>query len=524
MLILRIKQAQSALADGLLDEAYELAQAADFRQHRRGQQLVSQLAQALATRGRDHLESRRIQQALKDCNKADKLIGNTPEVAELRSLLCNALEEKMQNGQGKTVQLDQIRKHIENNWLSTAEEMLSETPPSPEVNLLVQQVQAKRMETDAILQKGRDALIREDFETAVELLLKAGTAGKQNQKLAELSDQVRTQLIEKIRRHLEQGRIDLAQSLLQQAKPLAAGDLDIQQLSRAIQHCRHALEFLTRGQPHQAAGILRKLKTLLPDAHWLDAALQNTCQSADSLDSLLTGPLGLTLPEDSNYSSAAAAKKMDNNFNKMALSSPSDCPVSPSPAGRFLLQIDGVGSYLIVCKSQVTVGPISSSQPPDVGLIAEPNLRNILIERTDEDYFLHCESPLSVNEKMVTEKLLADSDSIALSPRCRFKFRLPNPASTTALLSLSTAHLPRADIRHAILMDREILIAPQSNAHIPTPLLAEPVILYWQNGQWFCRTKEPVLAGAAPITRQKGLPLGNSIKTGPLSLVITEFN
>jgi len=523
VLILRIKQAESALADGLLDEAYKLAQAADFRQHRRGQQLAGRLAQALTRRGREHLDARRLQQALKDCNQADKLIGSTPEVAELRALLCNALEEKMQQGQGKTVQLDQIRKHIENNWLSTAEEMLSETPPSPEVNLLVQQVQAKRLEADAILQKSRDALNREDFETVVELLLKAGPAGKQNQKLAELARQVCTLMIEKIRRHLEQGRIDLAQSLLKQAKPLAAGDLEVQQLARAIQHCRHALEFLTRGQPHQAAGILRKLKTLLPGARWLDAALQNTCQSAESLDSLLTGPLGLALPEDSNYPSAAV-KEMDPDFNKKPLSSPSDFPVSPSPAGRFLLQIDGVGSYLVVCKSQVTVGPISSSQPPDVGLIAEPNLHNILIERSEEDYFLHSESPISVNDKMVTEKLLADSDSIALSPRCRFKFRLPNPASTTALLALSAAHLPRADVRQVLLPDREILIGPQSNCHIPTPLLAEPVILYWQNGQWFCRTKEPVLAGAAAINRQQGLPLGTPLKTGPLSMVITEFH
>jgi len=365
-------------------------------------------------------------------------------------------------------------------------------------------------------------LNREDFETVVELLLKAGPAGKQNQKLAELARQVCTLMIEKIRRHLEQGRIDLAQSLLKQAKPLAAGDLEVQQLARAIQHCRHALEFLTRGQPHQAAGILRKLKTLLPDARWLDDALQNTCQSAESLDSLLTGPLGLALPEDSNYPSAAA-KEMDPDFKKKPLSSPSDFPVSPSPAGRFLLQIDGVGSYLVVCKPQVTVGPISSSQPPDVGLIAEPNLRNILIERSEEDYFLHSESPISVNDKMVTEKLLADSDSIALSPRCRFKFRLPNPASTTALLALSAAHLPRADVRQVLLPDREIIIGPQSNCHIPTALLAEAVILYWQDGQWFCRTKEPVLAGAAPINRQKGLPLGTSIKTGSLSLVITEF-
>ena len=92
------------------------------------------------------------------------------------------------------------------------------------------------------------------------------------------------------------------------------------------------------------------------------------------------------------------------------------------------------------------------------------------------------------------------------------------------LLTLSAGHLPRADVRQVLLPDREILIGPQSNCHIPTALLAEPVLLHWQNGQWFCRTKEPVLAGAAAINRQQGLPLGTPLKTGPLSMVITEFH
>ena len=87
MLIVRIKQAQCALADGRLDEAYEIVKAEDVRRHRRGQKLVGKLARALAKRGQDNLVADRLQQALMDCNKAEKLAGNLQQIVQLRQAI-----------------------------------------------------------------------------------------------------------------------------------------------------------------------------------------------------------------------------------------------------------------------------------------------------------------------------------------------------------------------------------------------------------------------------------------------------
>ena len=97
-----------------------------------------------------------------------------------------------------------------------------------------------------------------------------------------------------------------------------------------------------------------------------------------------------------------------------------------------------MGSFLVIRSAAVTIGPISSSQRPEVGLVADPSLPVVRIERADEDYFLRCERAVMVNEHSTTERLLADRDRIALSPRCRWRFLRPNAASGSAVLASET--------------------------------------------------------------------------------------
>ena len=125
MRFLRIKQAQSALADGRLDEAFELAQAVDVQEHKQGQQLIGRLTDALVQRGEDHLGRGQLNYALADCNKADKLAGNQSEIAKLRVDICQAMQQKQKLSQDNAVKLAQARDHIENGWLSLGEQMLT---------------------------------------------------------------------------------------------------------------------------------------------------------------------------------------------------------------------------------------------------------------------------------------------------------------------------------------------------------------------------------------------------------------
>ena len=190
---------------------------------------------------------------------------------------------------------------------------------------------------------------------------------------------------------------------------------------------------------------------------------------------------------------------------------------------QFVLQVDGVGSFVVFREARVTVGPISSSARPMLALIADPNMPVVMLERVEGDYFVRSQTPVEVNGQPVTEKLLSDGDHIALSPRCRIKFHLPNPASTTAVLTVSGARLNRPDIRELILMDRDILVGPYINDHIRTDQLKDPVTLFAQNGRLLCRAKESILVDGCNLDPSVGLALDKPVKIGRLSMVVARL-
>jgi hypothetical protein len=189
---------------------------------------------------------------------------------------------------------------------------------------------------------------------------------------------------------------------------------------------------------------------------------------------------------------------------------------------RFVMQIDGVGSFLVFRDARLTIGPISSQARPMLGLIADPNTPVIVIERMDGDYFVRSQTPIDVNGRTTTERLLADGDRITLSPRCRIRFQLPNPASSTAVLTVSGARLSRPDIRQLILMDRDILVGPYANNHVRTDQLTEPIALFAQNGRLLCRAKESILVDGRNLDPSVGLAEGKRIEIGKLSMVVAK--
>lgn len=200
----------------------------------------------------------------------------------------------------------------------------------------------------------------------------------------------------------------------------------------------------------------------------------------------------------------------------------SERPDGSALPSKFVIQVDGVGSYLVLRNSFVTVGPVSSSQKPDVGVIAEPSLPVVGIERTEGDYFLRANETIQVKGSTVKDKLLANGDRIGLSPRCRLKFALNNAASSTAVLTLSCGRFPRADIRQAILADREIILGPGTTAHIRVDQADETTALCLRDGRLYCHSREVVKANHRTLERESVVPMDTPIQIGEISFVITK--
>jgi len=530
VLILRLKQAASAIADGRLDEAFDIVQSKDIREHRRGQKLISRLALSFARRGRENLEAERIQLALADCNKAEKLAGNTEDVAKLRSAICSEMEQRRLRSRHRSFKVAQARQHIQDGWISAGEEILKDAGNEDgQAGIIMQQAAVARLHTSEAITKAEKALQRNDLDAAIDFVLKTGSTGSQNEQVVELISKLRLLAARRIKENFDSGRLDLAHSLWQRVSPIADGCGEISELGSALSQCSKAAEYVAAGRPREAVNLLRKVKLTCPSAQWLGTVTNQTKQAAELLDELAASPLGLNIAGRQDMEDRT--QQADNEARSLSAGLPRAMPGEKSPDNRaesslpskFVMQIDGIGSFYVLRDASITVGPISSSARPTVGLMVDPNLPAVTIDRSEHDYFIWCSSPVRINGAATSNKLLVDADRINLSPRCGMKFNIPNPASTTATLSLPSARLGRADIRRIILMDREILVGPTEGNHILADSLDETIALFTQNGRLLCKAKDKIMVEDKQVSPAAGLPVDKQIRIGQISLVLTEL-
>jgi hypothetical protein len=521
------------LADGRLDEAFEIAKAGDVGRHRHGQRLIGRLVRLLLKRGQENLAAGSLQPAMGDCSKAEALAGNQSEVARLRAAINAAVLKQQQGHQQDAYRVAQAKQHVDQGWLSVGERILGSTPgDNGHAQRLRQELAAMRVQTEDALAKARGALKQGDLETAIDIARGAGLGQSQNGDVAELLRQIRACAGSRVRVDFEHGRIDRAETLIKRVSLLGENGSELGELKLSLIQCHQAAEHVAGGQPALALPLLRKAKTICPSAKWLDAAIANVRRAAEALDEVDAGPLGLTL------AGVAACQELRIAAGEGRTGAPGtgrhrrgpepeqqmpELPGDTSVPSGLVMKVDGVGSFLVFRQSRITVGPVSSSARPTLGLVADPNSPVVTIERVDGDYFLRSHEPVEVNGQSVTERLLSDGDRIALSPRCRLRFHIPNPASATAVLMLSGARLNRPDVRCIVLMDRDILAGPYTNNHIRTEQLDETVTIFAQNGRLLCRTHESVSVNDRPFDPNVGLPLDKHIKIGKLSMVVARL-
>jgi hypothetical protein len=183
-----------------------------------------------------------------------------------------------------------------------------------------------------------------------------------------------------------------------------------------------------------------------------------------AVEAVRAGPLGLIGSADvDTQTRPPLANEPRHEARRPVQSDALPVPTDALP-DRLLLRVDGVGSFLVLRRASVTIGPVGSSRSPDVALAADPRLAPITIARVDDDYFLRADRGApTVNDRPLfrphdgdgtggagggaataAARLLADGDRVALAPRCRLAFGLPTPASTSAVLDLGGACLATA--------------------------------------------------------------------------------
>lgn len=442
MLFLQIRQAEVSLDDGRLDEAYELLQSPRLRAHRRGQALISELVTRLVKRARAHLTGGRPTFAMTDCNKARAIGGNLDEVISLQ-----------QEIEQQVVEADRARRAG---------------------------AQATAMQNAARMVDS--AMGRKDTDQAIQELLRARGNGCMDSQLREHDAVLRTQLQAQVNDVIGQGRLHQLNRLLSRLGRLDPEGLATQELTSAADQIGAAQEQMTHGDFRAAALILQRLSVQFPQASWIRETTTRLVEAANAVELVRTGPLGLI--------TMSSGKLPPSDPPRNAPSAPAMPGASSSR--RMVLQVDGAGSFLVVPSNSIRVGPISSSPSPDIGLLAEAGAMSYTIDRVEDDYF--------ISSAGSSRRLLSDGDRISISPRCSLIFRLPSQASTSAVLDLVSGRFPRADVRRAILLDRDLIIGSSTSAHVRVEGMTEQLVLQMRNGQLFCRNEQLALGKPATIS------------------------
>ncbi|HEY7118481.1 MAG TPA: hypothetical protein VH475_17965 [Tepidisphaeraceae bacterium] len=513
MLILRLKRCERALAGGRLDEAARLIRSAGATAHRRGQELLDQLVAALVERGRQHLGDGRLGPAEADCQEAAHLAGNTPEIAQLRMAIEDASDERRRGCDQRRETRAAVQQLVRQGEFTLAGEAAGNDPAA------VAQIEVRRASLERVIADVNSAMGRDDWEGALQHLLAAGDSPR----LARQKRQVGARVAEEVRRQIELGRLDAAVAIQQRASSLSpvCGELD--DVRRQIEQFRSAGEFVRSGRYREALDVLERLAPSWRKAAWLASAMIELQRACEGVEALRRGPLALF--EVADMTVAHPARPI--SLATVAYGEPVPAifpksPQSPRPsARRFLLHVDGAGSFVVLQGDRIEVGPISGSKPPDLPLITTAGAPSLTLSRAEEDYFLSASAPVAVNDRAMAAKLLASGDRISIGPRCRVTFRRPNAASATAVLEVGGARLPWGSVREVLLMDREIVLGASTAAHVRVRECPAPVILQASSdGGLLCRADETVVVDGVACGRTAKVNEGGRVVVGPLSFVI----
>jgi tetratricopeptide (TPR) repeat protein len=517
MLILRIKRCELALASGRLDEAAELLGAADLRAHRSGQELTSQLVQALVDRGRSHLAAGRLSAAAEDCHRAVGLAGNVVEVSQLKAAVdVAASAERRRIGQQQHAAAE-ARRLVQVGDLTLGHEYAARAQAAggEGADMLLAQIKDRRAGFDRCLIEVNAALGRDDWQAAISQLARATALRPGGAEVLALSQQVAQRLATEAQRHINAGHLDLAGQLLKRADSLRSSCDALDQIMRNVYVCRSAWECIGAGDYVNARETLSRLLHVWPQAHWLRQVIDGLATAGTAIEQVRSGPIGLLDRHD-------AMPAVDRKADALPLLPVPKAilPRTVSPAHRFLLHVDGAGSYAVLSGGAVSIGPVSASTPTDVPLLTAAHSPVISISRSDEDYFLNARVALPVNDRLVASKLLANGDRVTLGPRCRIEFRRPNPASSTAVLNIAGARLSWSGVREVLLMSREIVIGPNSSSHIRSRDSARQVVLHMSQGQLLCRAGEPIEIDGKSVGCVSEVKPGQRIAVSGVSFVI----
>ncbi|MGZ0169576.1 MAG: FHA domain-containing protein [Planctomycetales bacterium] len=180
---------------------------------------------------------------------------------------------------------------------------------------------------------------------------------------------------------------------------------------------------------------------------------------------------------------------------------------SQATTDRYVAWIDGVGAWLILTGSSISLGRVngnvsplvkasSSEQEADISLVANLSRDHASIQRVDENYILKPKSSVQIQGRPISyDTVLPDSCEITLGKGVRLSFSIPTPLSATAKMTFASEHRPRTSVDGVILMAETCLLGPSASDHILCRNWSESVVLVQTSAGIIAKSKQGLQIG-----------------------------
>lgn len=513
----RIKAVQQAMAEGRLEDAFEIAVSRDLSGSRRVKQLLQELGNGFLRRGQDRLLAKRFAEAIADFDRAARCECSPAEVAEWQRRARAATQDDRQAARGRAATLASARQHLAGGRLEQAAEALAGLDESDAeavaVRAAVKQQADKAREAVAAAEA---ALKSGEIASAVGHVLLAEKLDASLKAPAEIEIRLIDSAVGEAARSFNDGRLARAEQQLTALGDLGRGRsprIDIEEALRLARQCAKALA----GDRYARAGVLLgRLVQLGPQAEWIAKTREHLAVLDERRRALLEGPLGPLAAADvpSAVSVAAArdgetlARPPSKTIGGLEPAAAKERDREPPPR-RILLRVDGGGSFLLIRGERVAIGRAGPGASADIQLISDLSDRQAEIVRSGEDYFVMSSGGVELAGRPADYALLQDGDRLRLGRHVRLTFLRPSKKSPTAVLELADGVRTISDCRRVILWSGPLLMGATRECHVRLSPSFGGAVLVERDGRLFVR---PTAAGGQLIP----VALGGEVGLGEL--------
>jgi tetratricopeptide (TPR) repeat protein len=524
----RIKNAEDALSEGRIDDAFGLIHAPEVTVNRRVQKLLRDLAGRFLQRGQDRLLGRHFNEASADFDRAAKCDPENKKVGEWQERARQAMRDDRQAEQDKVVILAVARERLAAGCVAEAEDALRRIPESDvDAAALVQAVARQTAEAKEALAAAGEQLKAGRIGAAIGQLRTVRRLYGKLEGLSEMESKVIDQVLRQADESFKGGRLDRAAqelSLLEELKRHHPGQHDIEE---AVHLARESAKALADDRYARASILLGRLSQIGPKAGWVSDVRKHLGVLEEHRRALLEGPLGLlsgrSVPSAVNAGPSDEAETMARPPQRWP-QAVEDCRPAAKPKAeargslprRMLLRVDGAGSFLLLRGDRVSIGRAGPGASADLQLISDLAERQADVIRAGEDYFVVSGAGVELAGRKIDHALLQDGDRLRLSKRIRLHFYRPSKKSPAAVLDLANGVRTTGDCRRVVLWSGPLLLGSTRECHVKLPPTMDGAILMERDGQLMIKPMKP--GGEA-------LPLsfGVQMQLGELRLTVQKW-